>query len=234
MPFKFLLLASVLFFIACTNSNSNNTNTISTDSGKIIALGFNTQFDTSMNNADKQMIKDKDSITLTSTKETDFFIEPGGAYEKSDAPLVLKKIDNTKSFTLTAELKPEHIVKYDAGMLFIFVDEKHWVKFAFEADERMNTRVVTVRTNETSDDNNHEVVKDSIIFLKISSDAKSVGFYYSTDNKIWNLVRVFKNEFPKNILVGIGTQSPAGNGNKTVFYGVQFSESAVKDFRSGI
>ena len=48
-----------------------------------------------MNNADKQMIKDKDSITLTSAKETDFFIEPGGAYEKSDAPLLLKKIDNT-------------------------------------------------------------------------------------------------------------------------------------------
>jgi hypothetical protein len=192
------------------------------------------QFDMSMNNADKQMMKDKDSITLTSTKETDFFIEPGGAYEKSDAPLLLKKVDNRKPFTLTAELKPEHIVKYDAGMLFIFVDEKHWVKFAFEADERMNTRVVTVRTNESSDDNNHEVVKDSIIFLKISSDARSVGFYYSIDNKIWNLVRVFKNEFSKNILVGIGTQSPAGNGNKTVFYGVEFSETAVKDFRSRI
>jgi regulation of enolase protein 1 (concanavalin A-like superfamily) len=234
MPVKFFLPASLLVVVACTNSSSNNTITTPTDSGRIIALGFNTQFDTGMNNADKQMMKDKDSITLTSTKETDFFIEPGGAYEKSDAPLLLKKVDNTKPFTLTAELKPDHIVKYDAGMLFIFVDEKHWVKFAFEADERMNTRVVTVRTNETSDDNNHEVVKDSIIFLKISSDAKSVGFYYSTDNKIWNLVRVFKNEFPKNIFAGIGTQSPAGNGNKTIFYGVQFSETPVKDFRSGI
>ncbi|HEY4877252.1 MAG TPA: DUF1349 domain-containing protein [Puia sp.] len=231
---KLFLPASFFLFVSCTNSNSVDTNAAATDNSKIIALGFNTQFDTSMNNADKQMMKDKDSITLTSTKETDFFIEPGGVYEKSDAPLLLKKIDNTKPFTLTAELKPEHIVKYDAGMLFIFVDEKHWVKFAFEADERMNTRVVTVRTNETSDDNNHDVVKDSIIFLKISSDAKSIGFYYSTDNKIWNLVRVFKNEFPKNIFAGIGTQSPAGTGNKTIFYGVQLSESAVKDFRGGI
>ncbi|HEX4372017.1 MAG TPA: DUF1349 domain-containing protein, partial [Puia sp.] len=165
MLFKLFLPASLLFFISCTNSSSNNTNAV-VDSSKMIPLGFNMQFDTSMNNADKQMMKDKDSITLTSTKETDFFIEPGGAYEKFDAPLLMKKVDNTKPFTLTAELKPEHIVKYDAGMLFIFVDEKHWVKFAFEADERMNTRVVTVRTNETSDDNNHEIVKDSIIFLK--------------------------------------------------------------------
>ena len=125
-------------------------------------------------------------------------------------------------------------MKYDAGMLFIFVDEKHWLKFAFEADERMNARIVTVRTNGTSDDNNHDVEKDSVIFLKISSDTKSIGFYYSNDNKIWNLVRVFKNEYPQNIFVGVGTQSPAGDGNKTVFYGIEFSDSAVKDFRSGI
>ena len=118
--------------------------------------------------------------------------------------------------------------------LFIFVDEKHWLKFAFEADERMNSRIVTVRTNQTSDDNNHDMIKDSIVFLKISSDTKSVGFYYSTDNKLWNLVRVFKNEFPQNIYLGVGTQSPAGNGNKTVFYGIEFSNSSVKDFRIGI
>jgi regulation of enolase protein 1 (concanavalin A-like superfamily) len=148
--------------------------------------------------------------------------------------LLLKKVDNTRPFTFTAELKPEHLVKYDAGMLFILVDEKHWLKFAFEQDERGNNRVVTVRTSNTSDDNNHEALKDSIIYLKISSDSKSVGFYYSLDNKKWNLVRVFKNEYPASIYLGIGTQSPAGNGNKTVFYGIDFLPTAVRDFRSGI
>ena len=234
MPVKFFISLSILFFTITSCTNSGDKNSATNNSNEKISIGFNVQFDTSMNNADKQMIKDKDSILLTSTKETDFFIEPGGAYEKSDAPLLLKKIDNTKPFTFTTELKPEHKVKYDAGMLFIFVDKKHWLKFAFEADERMNTRIVTVRTNNTSDDNNHDVVKDSIIFLKISSDTKSIGFYYSNDAKVWNLVRVFKNEYPKNIFAGIGTQSPAGDGNRTVFYGIEFSDSSVKDFRSGI
>ena len=234
MPAKLLISTSILFFMIASCSNSGNENNVATNKTEKISIGFNVQFDTSMNNADKQMIKDKDSIVLTSTKETDFFIEPGGAYEKSDAPLLLKKVDNTKPFTFTAELKPEHKVKYDAGMLFIFVDEKHWLKFAFEADERMNTRIVTVRTNGTSDDNNHDVEKDSVVFLKISSDTKSIGFYYSGDNKTWNLVRVFKNEYPQNIFAGVGTQSPAGDGNRTVFYGIEFSDSAVKDFRSGI
>ncbi len=217
---------------ACNYTTSKNNSQAPAETKK--QLGFNVQFDSSMNNADKQMIKNKDSIILRSSKETDFFIEPGGVYEKSDAPLLLKRVDNTKPFTFTAALEPEHNVKYDAGMLFIFIDEKHWLKFAYEADERMNTRVVTVRTNETSDDNNHEILKDSVIFLKISSDTKSIGFYYSTDNISWNLVRVFKNEYPQKIFVGVGTQSPAGNGNKTIFYGIEFLDSAVKDFRSGL
>jgi len=119
-------------------------------------------------------------------------------------------------------------------MAFIYVDEKHWLKFAFEADEQMSTRIVTVRTNESSDDNNHEIVKEKTVYLKISSDTKSVGFYYSTDATVWRLVRVFKNEYPRIIYIGIGTQSPAGNGNKTIFEGIELSGSPVKDFRSGI
>jgi regulation of enolase protein 1 (concanavalin A-like superfamily) len=191
-------------------------------------------FDTSLNNAKQQMQKASNNFILTSTKETDYFIEPAGAYEKSNAPLLLKKTDNTKPFTFITKFTAEHNVKYDAGMAFIYVDKKHWVKFAHEADERMNARVVTVRTNESSDDNNHEIVKEKTIYLKISSDTKQIGFYYSTNGTVWNLVRVFKNEYPQTIFVGVGTQSPEGNGNKTIFDKIEFSNSPIRDFRSGI
>lgn len=52
--------------------------------------------------------------------------------------------------------------------------------------------------------------------MKISSDTKVVGFYYSIDGKQWQLVRVFKNEYPSEIKIGIGAQSPVGKGNKAV------------------
>jgi len=194
----------------------------------------NFSFDTSLNNAQQQLQKQNDKFIMVSTKETDYFIDPAGSYEKSNAPLLLKRIDNTKPFTFTTKLTAEHKVKYDAGMAFIYVDKKHWLKFAFEADERMNTRIVTVRTNESSDDNNHETVKQKTVYLKISSDTKQIGFYYSLDGANWNLVRVFKNEYPRTIFIGIGTQSPAGNGNKTVFEKAELSATAVKDFRAGI
>lgn len=79
------------------------------------------------------------------------------------------------------------------------MDKKNWLKFAFEADEKMNTRIVTVKTKDFSDDNNHDIVKSKSVFMKISSDTKCVGFYYSVDGKDWQLVRVFKNEYPSVI-----------------------------------
>src|SRR5215510_2461980 len=102
-------------------------------------------YDTSLNNGEQQIQKQMNKLILTSTKETDYFIEPAGAYEKANAPLLLKKIDNRRPFTFTIKFTAEHHVKYDAGMAFIYVDEKHWLKFAHEADERMNSRIVTVR-----------------------------------------------------------------------------------------
>jgi regulation of enolase protein 1 (concanavalin A-like superfamily) len=231
---KFIPVAMLFFGLLAACNQTREKPEIATATSSRVSLGTVARFDTSLNNADKQSIRDSATLTMSATKETDYFIEPGGAYEKADAPLALKKIDNKKPFTFTAELKPEHNVKYDAGMLFILVDEKHWVKFAFEQDEHGNNRIVTVRTNSSSDDNNHDVVNDSLVFMKISSDTKSVGFYYSTNGSVWTLVRVFKNEFPQNILVGIGTQSPAGAGNKTIFYGAAFSDSAIRDFRTGM
>lgn len=174
-------------------------------------------------------------IEITSGAETDFFIEPGTPpYDKSNAPLLLKTVDNTKPFTFSFKTTPVFNVKYDAGMAFIFVDNKHWLKFAFEADERMNKRLVTVKTKDYSDDNNHDVVESRSVYLKISSDTRAVGFYYSVDGKQWQLARVFKNEYPSAFKIGIGAQSPVGKGNKAVFEDLQFSQQSVKDFRMGI
>lgn len=193
------------------------------------------EFTESLNGAADHVKVDAGRIELTAGAETDFFIEPGQTpYEKANAPLLLRVVDNTKPFTFSVAATPVHSVKYDAGMAFLYVSEKQWVKFAFEADERMKTRIVTVRTREVSDDNNHDVVSSPTVHLKISSDTRVVGFYYSVDGTAWQLVRVFKNDFPPVLRVGIGTQSPAGQGNRTVFEKPTLVPESVKDFRMGL
>jgi uncharacterized protein len=193
-------------------------------------------FSESLNKAkDNSKVFGSDSLEMASSAETDFFIEPGQPpYNKANAPLLLMPVDNTKPFTFSIKVSPTHLIKYDAGMAFLYINDSEWLKFAFEVDERMIGRIVTVKTKQFSDDNNHDAIPAKSVYLKISSDTKVVGFYYSLDAKTWQLVRVFKNEYPQNLKIGIGSQSPAGKGNKTVFSEFQFAETNVKDFRMGI
>jgi regulation of enolase protein 1 (concanavalin A-like superfamily) len=102
-----------------------------------------------------------------------------------------------------------------------------------ERDERGRTRIVTVRTNGTSDDNNHDVVTANGVYLKISSDTKTVAFYYSLNNQEWQLVRLFKNDYPNKLWLGLSSQSPTGDGNSTTFENVTLTQTSVSDFRLG-
>ncbi len=173
-------------------------------------------------------------LLMQSGPKTDFFNEPDGTAKYSNAPVLLTEINNKLPFTFSAKVNPGFDTTYDAGALYIYSNNDLWHKFAFEMDERKLTRIVTVRTIGTSDDNNHDRVTEKFVFMKISSDTKSVGFYYSIDSVSWQLVRVYKNNYPEKIWIGISSQSPVGKGNRTIFEGCGLSKESVKDFRSGI
>ena len=191
-------------------------------------------FTKSLNGAVKNTTTENERITLRSDAKTDYFNEPDGTMSYSTAPVLLSKVDNTRPFTLTAKVTPQLVATYDAGALYIFSTEMLWQKFAFERDEQGRSRIVTVRTIDTSDDNNHDVVSQESVYMKISSDVKTVGFYYSTDNMTWNLVRLYKNNYPEIIWLGISSQSPIGAGNVTYFESCSLIEENVKDFRKGM
>lgn len=176
----------------------------------------------------------KDTITMFSSAKTDFFNAPDGSACTSNAPLLLKKLDNTHPFTFSARVKPAFQNTYDAGAVYVFCNEKLWQKFAFEMDERKRTRLVTVRTIGTSDDNNHDSITQEEVYMKISSDTKSIGFYYSVDGNTWQLVRLYRNEYPDDIYIAISSQSPIGNGTVTHFTDIKFSENSIENFRMGL
>lgn len=193
----------------------------------------NVQFTKCLNWAEKNIQLKGDQLTLKSDAKKDYFNDPDGKLSNNTAPVVLTQIDNTKAFTFTAKLSPEFIETYDAGALYIFVTNKLWQKFAFERDERGVSRIVSVRTIDTSDDNNHQPIGEKSVYLKISSDTKTVAFYFSTDKVTWNLARLYKNAYPQTIWVGISSQSPIGPGNSTLFEDLSLTHESVKDFRMG-
>lgn len=191
------------------------------------------EFTRSLNDAAATATVEDGILVLRSNAKRDNFNDPDGKLSNSTAPVLLTKVDNTSPFTFMAKVTPTFIDTYDAGALYIYLNQKLWFKFAFERDERMRTRIVTVRTIETSDDNNHDVVDSTSVYMKISSDVKTVGFYYSTDKENWQLVRLFRNDYPEEIWVGLSSQSPVGNGTSVTFGECSLTRSSIKDFRMG-
>lgn len=191
-------------------------------------------FTGALNGAEGLVASDDRQLVITSPAKSDYFNEPDESAQYGNAPLLLTKLDNTGPFTFTATMAPEFTTTYDAGAVYLYFDSGHWLKFAFEQDERGNKRIVTVRTRGTSDDNNHDIINQSAIDLKVSSDGKSIGFYYSIDHINWQVVRVFKNDYPGQLWLGVSAQSPWGAGNKVTFSNCTLTAGSVKDFRMGV
>ncbi|MGA2406889.1 MAG: DUF1349 domain-containing protein [Bacteroidales bacterium] len=230
-----------MLIVLAVMSSCKNTPTGSSNNTPLIEKGeecsvkvSGVEFTKSLNNAKATATVEDGKLVLKSNAKCDNFNDPDGKLSNSTAPVLLTKIDNTKPFTFTAKVSPTFIDTYDAGTMYIYLNKKWWFKFAFERDERMRTRVVTVRTIETSDDNNHDIVNNTSIYMKISSDTKTIGFYYSLDKELWQLVRLFRNDYPAELWAGVSTQSPLGNGTSATFEECSLTQSSIQDFRMGI
>lgn len=166
----------------------------------------------------------------------DYFCDPNGKLSKNSSPILLTEIDNTKPFTFVAKVTPEFTESgaYNAGVLFVYAHEGLYQKHCYEQDERGKHRVVTVRTVGTSDDSNHDVLHQAFVYLKISSDTKTIASYYSIDNENWQMVRLYKNEYPDQIWTGISAQCPVEEGSISYFEDIKLEEKSVEDFRLGI
>lgn len=242
-----LLLLTLILLSSCGDTNTKKADKINlTDkkagdsafvNGKPCDIKLSTiHFTKSVNGADTLVtIDSKENITFKAGEKKDYFSDPNGKLSNNTAPILLSKVDNTKPFTLTAKVTPEFTEKglYNAGVLYLYVHDNFYQKFCFEQDERGNHRVVTVRTIGTSDDNNHDVVKNSFIYMKITSDTHTVASYYSLDNKNWQMVRLYKNNYPKTIWAGISTQCPVDKGTKSVFEEINLNQNSISDFRMG-
>ncbi|SMC56060.1 DUF1349 domain-containing protein [Novosphingobium sp. B1] len=190
-------------------------------------------FDRALNGAKAAAGGKSGGLVIESGPKTDFFRETDGKTSYGNAPVLLTAIDNSRPFSFSVRVTPSLIETYDAGALYLWVDGENWLKFAFERDENGRSRIVTVRTHGTSDDNNHDAVASESVFLKVSSDTTSLAFYYSVDGLSWQLVRVFRNDYPARVWLGLSAQSPLGAGNRAEFSLLRLTDASVKDFRKG-
>jgi regulation of enolase protein 1 (concanavalin A-like superfamily) len=181
---------------------------------------------------------DADAVVAVAPAHTDFYRNPGGE-GSADAESMLNAATllgtpPAGDFQLSARVAVDFRAQYDAGVLFVWIDEQNWAKFCFEFSPAAEPMVVSVVTRGVSDDANAFVVTDRSVWLRISRVDHAYAFHASTDARTWQFVRVFTlGPDLADHQVGFEVQSPTGDGCSVTFDQIGFTQQRLADLRDG-
>ncbi len=176
---------------------------------------------------------DSESIlTITAGEMTDWFIDPGGTVNNSNAPSALFTPPDA-DFMLSAKITVNLTYTYDAGVLRIHSQNDVWAKVCFEYSPQQQPMVVSVVTHGTSDDCNSVVIDGNSIYMRLARMGKAFAFHYSHDGQLWHMVRHFSLGDLNTVQIGFAAQSPRGEKCTAVFSEIQYQARRLQDIRSG-
>ena len=164
-------------------------------------------------------------LTIVSGKDTDWFVDPFDSTTHKTAPMLLFVPAN--DYVFNAKVKVGFNTKWDAGALMVWADEHHWAKLSFELSPAKQPTMVTVVTRGLSDDCNSVPISGDTVYLQIAKSGPAYVFYYSSDGKKWEIVRVFSLGEGLKPKVGFESQSPAGQGTEVVFSEIHYTAKKI-------
>ena len=164
-------------------------------------------------------------LTIVSGKDTDWFVDPFDGSIHNSAPMLLFVPAN--DYVFNAKVKVGFNTKWDAGALMVWADEHHWAKLSFELSPTKQPTLVTVVTRGLSDDCNSVPISGDTVYLQIAKSGPAYVFYYSSDGKKWEIVRVFSLGEGLKPKVGFESQSPAGQGTEVVFSEIHYTAKKI-------
>lgn len=179
------------------------------------------------------------AVVGTAPPHTDLYVNPGGA-ASGDAESMLNAatllgVPPAGDFQFRARVTVGFASQYDAGVLLLWADDRHWAKFCFEYSPAAEPMVVSVVTRDVSDDANAFVVADPTVWLRVSRIDDVCAFHASTDASTWHLVRVFTllGTATADHRIGFEVQSPTGDGCTVTFDEIRFTPTRLADLRDG-
>jgi regulation of enolase protein 1 (concanavalin A-like superfamily) len=172
---------------------------------------------------------DGDTLTIAAGPRSDFFVDPAGGNVVANAPAFVGPVEG--DFVLSTRVSVAFASTFDAGALFVWSGDRRWAKLAFELSPRGEPMIVSVVTQERSDDCNSTVVDAESVGLRIARIGVALAFHASTDGRRWDLVRHF--HLPDAPEVGFEAQSPTGDGCEATFSAIRFEQRTLLDLRDG-
>ncbi len=178
------------------------------------------------------------AVVAHAPARTDLYINPGGD-DSGDAESMLNAATllgtpPTGDFQLSARVTVDFAAQYDAGVILLWIDERHWAKFCFEFSPAAERMVVSVVTRDFSDDANAFVVADQSVWLRVSRVDHAYAFHASTDGRTWRLIRIFTLGLVLDgHMIGFEAQSPTGDGCVVTFDRIRFTAERLGELRDG-
>jgi len=137
-------------------------------------------------------------------------------------------------FSLSARVRVAgESTTYDAGALAVWVDVDHWAKLCFECSPAGERMVVSVVTNDWSDDCNSTVLAGDEVHYRVSRTGSAFAFHYSLDGKVWSFVRLFRLAADSEARIGFLSQAPMGEVCVASFDEIRYVAHAPSDLRDG-
>jgi regulation of enolase protein 1 (concanavalin A-like superfamily) len=108
-----------------------------------------------------------------------------------------------------------------------------WAKACFEQTDFNTRAVVSVVTNQVSDDANGCNINGDSVWLQMTRAGQAFAFHYSEDGENYYMMRVFSLPVGETVKVGLEAQAPIGSGGERHFESFSIESKTVKNIRMG-
>ena len=172
------------------------------------------------------------SLKVVAEKNTDFFNNPEDGKKTATAPVFFKEMKG--NFVAKALVKPDFSSMWNAVALMVYMDDDHWIKFAFENSDATGKSIVSVVTRAISDDANGVILKNQDqVWLKLVRKDNNYAMLWSINGKDFKMTRVCTMPKADMVKIGIEFQSPVGAPAAHEVHYFEIENTTVKDLRKG-
>lgn len=170
-------------------------------------------------------------ICIYAPAHTNYFIDPTNGIVDNNMPFFYEEVEG--DFVFKAKVSHEFISTYDACVLFAYDNEKLSAKACFEYTDLNTHSVVSVITNEKSDDANGIDVNGNELWLQLARKENVFAIHYSLDGIKFRMSRICSLPMKKKIKVGLAAQSPMGEEKMMKFEEISLEEKSLLNIREG-
>jgi uncharacterized protein len=181
---------------------------------------------------------DQDTLIIEAPTKSDFFCNSGVNSETGELPKNLLNApfyytEVSGDFVMRVQVSHDFKDVYDAATIMVMQDFSIWAKACFEKTDFDTHAVVSVVTNQTSDDANGCNIEGNTVWLQVARLDNVFSFHYSLDGIKFDMMRFFSLPVDKTIKVGLVAQAPIGKGGVRRFTNFSLVNKTVKNIRLG-